>query len=205
MSLLTLASAQHESAPPTNFASLGDARQTSIPSPPCTPRTDPWTSEPTLVCSHCARLVSARRIAHMDAFGLSALMQPATLARVAAGILGATAIGTGAFGSHALPKILAKKQDAGLLSPDQVVTNLATWKTATHYHLVHAVVLLVLSGMSHKLRYPLWSTAGIIFGTVVMCGAFYLKAAAIPGMENVGRWAPHGGWSLIASWLTFAL
>lgn len=188
---------------PQNFSSRG-ARQTSIPSPPGAPRADLCTSESTR-CTRVAPTLYLQAATLMDAFGLSALMQPATLARVAAGILGATAIGTGAFGSHALPKILAKKQDAGLLSPDQAITNLATWKTATHYHLVHAVVLLVLSGMSHKLRYPLWSTAGIIFGTVVMCGAFYLKAAAIPGMENVGRWAPYGGWSLIASWLTFAL
>lgn len=176
----------------------------SSPSPSCTARYVRCASEQDARASSVDILYLPAALL-MDAFGLSALMQPATLARVAAGILGATAIGTGAFGSHALPKILAKKQDAGLLSPDQVVTNLATWKTATHYHLVHAVVLLVLSGMSHKLRYPLWSTAGIIFGTVVMCGAFYLKAAAIPGLDNVGRWAPYGGWSLIASWLTFAL
>ena len=48
-----------------------------------------------------------------------------------AGLLGAAAVLLGAFGAHGLE---------GTVAPERLVT----WKTAAHYHLIHAVALAAL-------------------------------------------------------------
>ena len=49
-----------------------------------------------------------------------------------AGFLGVTGVAAGAFGAHAL---------GTSVTPER----LAVWETAAQYHLIHAVVLLVLA------------------------------------------------------------
>lgn len=109
-------------------------------------------------------------------------------ALLAVGILGATAVALGAFGAHAIaPKVTPK--------------DLETWKTASHYHLIHAVALLalVLSGRHEefKVTYRLWWIGTLIFG-----GTLY--ALVLTGVKILGAITPIGGVCLIVGWLLLA-
>ena len=106
----------------------------------------------------------------------------------AAGMLGASAIGAGAFGAHAL---------RGLLDPPL----LAAFHTGARYHLVHAVVVLALA----LARQAGWRggrvAAGcMIAGIVLFSGSLYILA--LSGQRYWGIVTPVGGLVLIVGWLT---
>jgi uncharacterized membrane protein YgdD (TMEM256/DUF423 family) len=105
--------------------------------------------------------------------------------RVAAG-MGATAVAAGAFGAHAL---------AARVTPER----LATWHTASTYHLVHAVVLLALalSPVPRRLSGGLF-TAGIL----LFSGSLY--ALVLLDQPWLGAVTPLGGLCFIAGWLSLA-
>ncbi len=107
--------------------------------------------------------------------------------RIAA-MFGFLAVALGAFGAHALKDALAAR---GL-------TNV--WEKAALYHIVHAVVLLVLAS-----RNPLPTLAFILFsaGIVIFSGSLYLLA--FTGIRWLGAMTPLGGLSLLAAWLTLVL
>ena len=120
--------------------------------------------------------------------------------RIAATI-GALSVAAGAFGAHGLKS---------LVSPDR----LATWETAARYHLVHAVVLLVLTAMSDRLsdRAQRWSFRLILSGTAVFSGSLYsmVGLSILLGETNktpnlLGAITPIGGALLIAGWLSMML
>jgi uncharacterized membrane protein YgdD (TMEM256/DUF423 family) len=74
------------------------------------------------------------------------------------------------------------------------------WETAAHYHLVHAVVLLVLATRSAVAKLPfLLFTAGI----VIFSGSLYLLA--VTNVKWLGAITPIGGVCLIAGWLALAI
>ena len=101
-------------------------------------------------------------------------------------IIGAAGIILGAFGSHGLEGILEKNG------------NVSVWKTAVFYHLIHAVLLVLithnLSGFS-KVTY-LFCAIGIF----LFCGSLYLLA--IFELKWLGPITPIGGVSFIIAWLT---
>jgi len=105
-----------------------------------------------------------------------------------AGLLGTLAVGLGAFGAHGL---------RDTVSPEQ----LASWTTATQYHLLHSVVLLALalfalhSGRSIRLPALLF-TAGI----VLFSGSIYVLV--LTDLRWLGPVTPLGGLCLIAGWLS---
>jgi len=73
------------------------------------------------------------------------------------------------------------------------------WETAAHYHLVHAVVLLVLALRSTVAKLPfLLFTAGIM----IFSGSLYLLA--VTNVKWLGAITPIGGACLIAGWLALA-
>jgi uncharacterized membrane protein YgdD (TMEM256/DUF423 family) len=108
--------------------------------------------------------------------------------RIAAAILGATAVATGAFGAHALEDVL---------TPDR----LETWNTAARYQLVHAVALLAALGAAPgRLAQvaALWT-----IGTLIFSGSLYLLC--LTGVAILGAVTPVGGVLLIAGWVTLGV
>ena len=99
-------------------------------------------------------------------------MTQSTAQRLAA-FAGFTAVALGAFGAHGLKGIL------------EANSTVSVWQTAALYHLVHAVVLLVLSSRPSP---PRWS--------------FYLLA--LSNLKWLGAITPIGGGFFLAGWLVLA-
>ena len=87
------------------------------------------------------------------------------LALVVAGFLGATGVAAGAFGAHALE---------ALVTPAQ----LDIWATAAQYHLIHAVVVMVLALSANHDRMSLgpwpvyrvhWWCDPVLFFSLCLC------------------------------------
>lgn len=100
-----------------------------------------------------------------------------------AATLGFLAVALGAFGAHGLkPRLEA----AGRMD---------TWETAVLYHLVHAVVLLVLA-----LARPaaVWAFRAFAAGVAVFSGSLYLLC--LSGWTWLGAVTPLGGLFLLAGW-----
>jgi uncharacterized membrane protein YgdD (TMEM256/DUF423 family) len=110
------------------------------------------------------------------------------LARNIAAIIGFFGVLFGAFGAHVL---------RGLLEQSGTVQ---IWQTAVLYHLVHAVVLLVLSGWRPipRLAYYL-----ILIGVMVFSGSLY--ALALTNFKWLGAITPLGGIGMLCGWLALAL
>lgn len=102
-------------------------------------------------------------------------------------VLAGIAVALGAFGTHAL---------APGLRPER----LATWETATRYHLLHAVALLALGLALDRFPGAMLRTAGILItaGTVVFSGTLYLLVLTDTGI--LGAVTPVGGVLLILGW-----
>ncbi len=107
---------------------------------------------------------------------------------ITASLLGTLAVGLGAFGAHGL---------RDTVSPQQ----LASWTTATQYHLLHSVVLLSLalfalhSGRSIRLPALL-----LCAGIVLFSGSIYVLV--LTDLRWLGPVTPIGGLCLIAGWLS---
>jgi uncharacterized membrane protein YgdD (TMEM256/DUF423 family) len=103
------------------------------------------------------------------------------------GIIGAAAVGLGAFGAHGLEDLLVEHG------------RVETWETAAFYHLVHSVVLLVL--VSRKVWRP-WAWTAFATGITVFSGSLYVLSLSQHGW--LGAITPIGGILLIAGWISLA-
>src|ERR1700723_3274043 len=103
----------------------------------------------------------------------------------AVGFLG---VALGAFGAHALKEHLAALQMTDV------------WQKAVFYHLIHAVVLLMLAGRPTFPRLP-WCF--FLVGIVLFSVSLYLLAYT--GARWLCASAPLGGIALLAGWLTLAI
>lgn len=76
------------------------------------------------------------------------------------------------------------------------------WKTASLYHLIHAVAMLAISGQtgegSRKIAWWFFLIGILIFG-----GTLYVLAAT--GTKWLGAITPLGGLSFLAGWAVLAL
>jgi uncharacterized membrane protein YgdD (TMEM256/DUF423 family) len=110
------------------------------------------------------------------------------LAKLIAGFMGFSAVFCGAFGAHLLRDFLEKSGTTQI------------WQTGVLYHLVHAVVLLVVSGWRPVPRaaYQL-----ILVGVIVFSGSLY--ALALSNFRWFGAITPLGGLGMLAGWLVLAL
>ncbi len=105
--------------------------------------------------------------------------------------MGITAIILGAFGAHALKK---------LLSGDQ----LNAFETGVKYQMYHALFLLFLgvnSFLSQKAKKMIFQL--VIFGVIFFCGSIYLLSTKpVMGIDFkfIGIVTPVGGVILIAAW-----
>jgi uncharacterized membrane protein YgdD (TMEM256/DUF423 family) len=112
---------------------------------------------------------------------------------LAAGLLGAAGIVTGALGAHALGPYLAGR------GMSQV------WETAVNFHLLHALALLALAGWLRPAptgaaaQRSIWVVRCWLVGTVLFSGSLYLLA--LGGPRWLGPVTPLGGLSLLAGWI----
>ncbi|MBC5840860.1 DUF423 domain-containing protein [Flavobacterium sp. F-380] len=108
-----------------------------------------------------------------------------------ASILGAIAIILGAFGAHALKKVL---------SPEQLIT----FETGVRYQMYHALFLLFISAhtiLSDKLKKVILTLVQV--GVLFFSGSIYLLATndLTPfDFKTIGFITPIGGALLIAAW-----
>ena len=105
---------------------------------------------------------------------------------VAAGLVGFTGVGLGAFGAH------------GLRATLEATGQLENWKTAVLYQLVHAVALLALANWPQ----PAVRKIGAcwIAGVVLFSGSLYWLALGGP-IKLLWPITPLGGLALLAGWL----
>ena len=107
-----------------------------------------------------------------------------------AGFFGVTGVAAGAFGAHAL---------GASVTPER----LAVWETAAQYHLIHAVVLLVLAtrttgaGALERLV-----VAGFTLGVLLF--SFSLYALVLTDVSRFAMVTPVGGLLLMLSWLAIS-
>jgi len=98
------------------------------------------------------------------------------------------AVGLGAFGAHALKGTL------------QANATTDVWKTAVLYHLVHALVLLVLATLPATIRV----TSGLFLGGIILfSGSLYLLA--LTNIRWLGAITPLGGLCFLAGWLALVI
>ena len=110
--------------------------------------------------------------------------------------LAASAVAAGAFGAHTLRSHLDPRA-------------LEIFATGAHYHLLHAVGVLVLAalaaasgGATNRTRGLVRAAWLLVGGVVVFSGSLYVLA--ISGVRGLGAVTPIGGVAMIAGWLTAA-
>jgi uncharacterized membrane protein YgdD (TMEM256/DUF423 family) len=105
----------------------------------------------------------------------------------------ALAIALGAFGAHGLSGKISEKM-------------LANWNTGAHYHLIHALGLIVVGLLLSKAgNAPMLGTAGwlLLAGILLFSGSLYVMA--LTGIKALGTITPIGGVSFIVGWVLVAL
>jgi uncharacterized membrane protein YgdD (TMEM256/DUF423 family) len=104
------------------------------------------------------------------------------------GIVGFLGVALGAFGAHLMKAHLQALQMTGV------------WETAVFYHLIHAVVLLLLATRPVVPRLA-WSF--FLAGIALFSGSLYLLAYT--GVHWLGAITPLGGLGLLAGWAVLAI
>jgi len=104
----------------------------------------------------------------------------------------ALAVLLGAFGAHALKK---------LLSPDM----LAIYNTVVEYQFYHSLGLLLLGliGFQIDSKWIRWSGILLVAGIILFSGSLYVLS--ISGIRILGAITPLGGLSFVAGWIFLAM
>jgi uncharacterized membrane protein YgdD (TMEM256/DUF423 family) len=106
-------------------------------------------------------------------------------------VLGALAVTLGAMGAHGhVADVLSQTGRA------------ANWTTASHYHLVHSVVLLLVAWLSRTSAPMRLTWALLATGVVIFSGSLYILAYT--GIKWLGAITPIGGLLMILGWLSLA-
>ena len=110
----------------------------------------------------------------------------------AAALFGMTAVMLGAFGAHALSKILS--EDA-----------LRIFETGVRYQMYHALALLGVAALADRQPSKAAGLSAGLFtaGILLFSGSLYLLATA--GWKWLGPVTPLGGACLIAGWASLAV
>ncbi|SFB41949.1 DUF423 domain-containing protein [Algoriphagus aquimarinus] len=107
-----------------------------------------------------------------------------------AAILGALAVGIGAFGAHGLKEILAETGRA------------ETFETAVKYHFYHSLAIFLIGILA--IVKPEWKklrTSAILMavGILIFSGSLYVLS--LTGITWLGAITPLGGLAFIAGWI----
>lgn len=111
---------------------------------------------------------------------------------LAGAIFMALAVLLGAFGAHALKKVL---------SPDM----LAIYKTGVEYQFYHALGLLLIGviGFHIRSKYLQWAGLFISIGIIIFSGSLYVLT--LSGIKALGAITPIGGLSFVVGWIFLAI
>jgi uncharacterized membrane protein YgdD (TMEM256/DUF423 family) len=108
-------------------------------------------------------------------------------------LLGALSVMIGAFGAHALKKLLT---DNGRMD---------VFETAVKYQFYHAFALLITGLLLFRVQHKLFDYAGISFiaGMLIFSGSLYILC--ITNVKWWGAVTPIGGLCMIAGWILLAV
>ena len=101
------------------------------------------------------------------------------------------AIALGAFGAHALKDLLT---ETGTLD---------VWQTAVHYHMWHALALVLCAALNYEGRCSGLAVLFFSAGILLFSGSLYWLALGGPGW--LGPVTPLGGLSFMAGWSSLAI
>lgn len=105
-------------------------------------------------------------------------------------ILGASAVGLGAFGAHALRDTLSSQ-------------HMEIWHTAVQYHFWHTLAFGLAAMMIPRGRAARWATWLFAFGALLFCGSLYALALGAPNWT--GAITPFGGLCFILGWIALGI
>lgn len=105
-------------------------------------------------------------------------------------LLGAVAVGLGAFASHILKDMLTDK-------------SLAIFETGVKYQFYHVFALMITAILYKEFPSPklLWSCRLFLAGIFIFSGSLYLLAILLPNFSFIGAITPIGGTCFILGWL----
>ncbi len=112
---------------------------------------------------------------------------------IIAGVLGMLAVGIGAFGAHALKKVL------------ESTGKTEVFETGVKYHFWHVLALLAVALLMEKFTHSfmLYSAWSFIAGILIFSGSLYILS--ITGITKLGAITPFGGLAFILGWLFLIL
>ena len=113
---------------------------------------------------------------------------------IIASVLGALSVTLGAFGAHALKKIV----------PPESVASFETGVRYQFYHTFALIAVAILLG-SFPGKWLHWAGWSFIIGIILFSGSLYaltaLKATNTVGLRGIGIITPFGGLFFIAGWI----
>jgi uncharacterized membrane protein YgdD (TMEM256/DUF423 family) len=104
-------------------------------------------------------------------------------------VLGFVGVLLGAFGAH------------GLHSQLEASGRVDTWEKAVFYHMIHAVVLLVISSVHPQP--PRKAAWWLFIGILLFSGSLY--ALCLTGVKMLGAVTPFGGVAFLVGWAALFL
>lgn len=102
-------------------------------------------------------------------------------------------VALGAFGAHGLKSRISEEM-------------LSIYQTGVHYHMIHALGLIMVAILSSKLPPSSWvNGAGwlLMIGIVLFSGSLYVLS--ITGIRVLGAITPLGGVAFLIGWLFLAI
>jgi uncharacterized membrane protein YgdD (TMEM256/DUF423 family) len=121
------------------------------------------------------------------------LFPTAKLFLILGGINAALVVMLGAFGAHGLKTKISAEM-------------LAVYQTGVHYHLFHALGLLVVGLVATQMAdsvYLKWSGWLMLVGIILFSGSLYVLS--VSGLRWLGMVTPFGGVAFIAAWIVFVI
>jgi len=120
-------------------------------------------------------------------------MHSAKLFLILGGINAALVVILGAFGAHGLKTKISAEM-------------LAVYQTGVHYHLFHALGLLVVGVVATQIVDSIslkWAGWLMLTGIILFSGSLYIMS--LGGMRWLGMVTPFGGLAFIAAWILFVM
>ena len=102
------------------------------------------------------------------------------------------AVGLGAFGAHGLKSRISAEM-------------LEIYQTGVHYHIFHALGLILVGIIAHWLsnsNIVAWSGGFMLSGIVIFSGSLYVLS--LTGVRGFGAITPIGGGAFLIGWILLA-